>query len=177
VTEAYGAVLSTLDRKPALQLYCNYLGDKARDLPSSAMLYPLALVGEGDPSHTGLIRSVMGVDWDAGTLTLAGALTPGSLVRLMHADNQRLIGGARLAAEQVLAGSGAQAAVLMVSCVGRRDVLGDEIDDEIEAVRSVFPASTPIAGFYSYGEIGPHGDNRLSELHNQSMTIASFSEV
>ena len=75
------------------------------------------------------------------------------------------------------AASSSQAAVLMVSCVGRRDVLGDEIDDEIEAVRSVFPASTPIAGFYSYGEIGPHGDNRLSELHNQSMTIASFSEV
>jgi hypothetical protein len=81
------------------------------------------------------------------------------------------------AAEQVLAGSGAQAAVLLVSCVGRREVLGDEIDDEIEAVRRVFPAGTPIAGFYSYGEIGPHGDDRLSELHNQSITIASFSEV
>ncbi len=90
---------------------------------------------------------------------------------------RRLIDGAQLAAEQVLAGSGAQAAVLLVSCVGRREVLGDEIDDEIEAVRRVFPAGTPIAGFYSYGEIGPHGDDRLSELHNQSMTIASFSEV
>jgi small ligand-binding sensory domain FIST len=95
----------------------------------------------------------------------------------MHADNQRLIDGAQLAAEQVLADSGAQVAVLLVSCVGRRDVLGDEIDDEIEAVRGVFPVGTPMAGFYSYGEIGPHGDDRLSELHNQSMTIASFSEV
>src|SRR3954447_20883735 len=47
VTEASGPVLSTLDRKPALQLYCNYLGDKARELPSSGLLYPLALVGEG----------------------------------------------------------------------------------------------------------------------------------
>ena len=177
VTEAYGAVLSTLDRKPALHLYRDYLGDKARELPSSGLLYPLALVGEGDPARTGLIRSIIGVDWDAGTLTLAGALAPGSLVRLMHADNQRLIDGAQLAAEQVLAGSGAQAAVLLVSCVGRREVLGDEIDDEIEAVRTVFPPGTPIAGFYSYGEIGPHGDGRLSELHNQSMTIASFSEV
>jgi hypothetical protein len=160
-----------------LQLYRDYLGDRAQELPSSGMLYPLALVREGDPVRTSLIRSVTGVDWDAGTLTLAGALAPGSLVRLMHADNQRLIDGAQLAAEQVLADSGAQAAVLLVSCVGRRDVLGDEIDDEIEAVRTVFPAGTPIAGFYSYGEIGPHGDDRLSELHNQSMTIASFSEV
>jgi hypothetical protein len=56
-------------------------------------------------------------------------------------------------------------------------VLGDDIDDEIEAVRAVFPAGTPIAGFYSYGEIGPHGADSLSELHNQSITIASFSEV
>jgi len=177
VTEASGPVLSTLDRKPALQLYCNYLGDKARELPSSGLLYPLALVGEGDPSRTGLIRSIMGVDWDAGTLTLTGALAPGSLVRLMHADNQRLIDGAQLAAERVLASSGTGAAVLLVSCVGRREVLGDDIDDEIEAVRTVFPKDTPIAGFYSYGEIGPYGDDNSSELHNQSMTIASFSEV
>ena len=67
--------------------------------------------------------------------------------------------------------------MLLVSCVGHREVLGDEIDDEIEAVRTVFPPGTPIAGFYSYGEIGPHGDGRLSELHNQSMTIASFSRA
>ena len=177
VTEASGPVLSTLDRKPALRLYCDYLGDKARELPSSGLLYPLALVGEGDPARTGLIRSVMAVDWDAGTLTLAGALEPGSLVRLMHADSQRLIDGARLAAERVLAGSGTGAAVLLISCVGRRNVLGDDIDDEVEAVRAVFPEGTPIAGFYSYGEIGPHGDDSVSELHNQSMTIASFSEV
>ncbi len=177
VTGAEGAVLGTLDHKPALQLYHKYLGDKAREMPLSGMLYPLALVGEGDSARTGLIRSVTGVDWNASTLTLSSALAPGSFVRLMHADNQRLIDGAQSAAEQVLAGSGAQAAVLLVSCVGRREVLGDEIDDEIEAVRRVFPAGTPIAGFYSYGEIGPHGDDRLSELHNQSMTIASFSEV
>jgi hypothetical protein len=176
VTEACGAVLSTLDGKPALQLYRNYLGDRANELPASGLLHPLGLVGEGDPTRTGLIRSINGVDWDTGALTLAGALAPGSLVRLMHADNQRLIDGAQLAAERVLAGSGAQAAVLLVSCVGRRDVLADEIDDEIEAVRALFPAGTPIAGFYSYGEIGPHGDDRSSELHNQSITIASFSE-
>jgi hypothetical protein len=180
VTGADGPVLIALDRKPALQLYCNYLGDRARDLPSSGMLYPLALVGEGDPASTGLIRSIMAVDWEAGTLTLAGAVAPGSLVRLMHADNDGLIDGARLAAERVLAGSSGSssgAAVLMVSCVGRRDVLGDDIDDEIDAVRTVFPAGTPMAGFYSYGEIGPHGPDRESELHNQTMTIASFSEI
>jgi hypothetical protein len=180
VTGADGPVLITLDRKPALQLYCNYLGDRARDLPSSGMLYPLALVGEGDPASTGLIRSIMAVDWEAGTLTLAGAVAPGSLVRLMHADNDGLIDGARLAAERVLAGSSGSssgAAVLMVSCVGRRDVLGDDIDDEIDAARTVFPAGTPMAGFYSYGEIGPHGPDRESELHNQTMTIASFSEI
>ena len=124
----------------------------------------------------------MAVDWEAGTLTLAGAMAPGSLVRLMHADNDGLIDGARFAAEQVLAassdsGSGSGAAVLLVSCVGRRDVLGDDIDDEIEAVRRVFPDGTSIAGFYAYGEIGPHGRDRKPELHNQSMTIASFSEI
>ena len=97
-------------------------------------------------------------------MTLAGALEPGSLVRLMHADNQRLIDGAKLAAEQVRETSGAGAAVLLISCVGRRNVLGDDIDDEIEAVRAVFPA-------------GPHGDYSVSELHNQSMTIASFCEI
>jgi hypothetical protein len=186
VTRIEGHVLYALDRKPALQLYRNYLGDKTTELSSSGLLYPLALLNDGesgdgdwrsgDTAGNGLIRSILNIDWDTQGLVLAGELPLGGLVRLMHADNDSLIDGAVAAASQVLARSGPDAAVLLVSCVGRRGVMGDDVDDEIDAVRSVFPAGTSIAGFYSYGEIGPFGPDRCAELHNQSMTITSFSE-
>ena len=176
VTHIDGSVLHTLDRKPALQLYCDYLGDRANELPSSGLLYPFALLKEGECPDGGLIRSVLSIDWETQSVILAGELPMGGLVRLMHADNDSLIDGAIDAATQVLAQTGPDPAVLLVSCVGRRSVLGDDVDDEIDAVRSVFPGRTPIAGFYSYGEIGPFGADRCAELHNQTMTITSFSE-
>ncbi|HVY49236.1 MAG TPA: FIST N-terminal domain-containing protein, partial [Minicystis sp.] len=43
VTRAAGNVLYELDGKPALSLYKRYLGEQAAGLPSTALLFPLAL--------------------------------------------------------------------------------------------------------------------------------------
>jgi hypothetical protein len=71
----------------------------------------------------------------------------------------------------------AQLAVL-ISCVGRKLVLKERIEEETEAIREVFGPSTALAGFYSYGEISPMTPTRNQcELHNQTMTITTFSEA
>jgi hypothetical protein len=64
----------------------------------------------------------------------------------------------------------------MVSCVGRKIVLGNRIEEEIEVVKDVFGNNTILAGFYSYGEISPTLQNVACELHNQTMTITVISE-
>ena len=65
---------------------------------------------------------------------------------------------------------------LMVSCVGRKVVMGGRVEEEIEAVASVLGDEATLAGFYSYGEISPAHNGAACLLHNQTMTIGYLSE-
>jgi hypothetical protein len=139
------------------------------------LLFPLALLrGDGSPP---LVRTVLAVNDEDDSMTFAGDVPEGASVRLMRANFDRLVDGAELAAVEAHSrlGRGASAAVL-VSCVGRRLVLKQRVEDEIDGVRSVLGPETSIAGFYSYGEISPVADAAGCELHNQTMTITTLVE-
>lgn len=178
VTRSAGNVLYELDNQPALELYKRYLGDHARDLPSSGLLFPFSMLG-ADHGAVGLIRTILGVDESDGSLTLAGDIIPDGYLRLMHASSDALIDGAQAAAE--LARDSAECVgdslALLVSCVGRRLVMGDRIDEEVEAVAEVFGARNVMAGFYSNGEISPFLAGPECRLHNQTMTISRWREI
>ncbi|MDE2000358.1 MAG: FIST C-terminal domain-containing protein, partial [Burkholderiales bacterium] len=66
---------------------------------------------------------------------------------------------------------------LLVSCVGRKLVMGAHVDEEVEAVAAVFGRHATVSGFYSYGEISPTVKGLDCKLHNQTMTITYLSEV
>jgi len=176
ITRSAGNVLVTLDHQPALELYKRYLGEAAADLPSSALHFPLALTRrDGAPP---VVRTILSLDDAAGTMTFAGDVPEGATVRLMRANFDRLVDGAEqsaLDARQRL-GSDASAAIL-VSCVGRRLVLRQRVEDELEGVRRVLGPTPAIAGFYSYGEITPVAAAGRCELHNQTMTITTLVEA
>lgn len=176
VTRSEGNVLFELDGRSALELYKKYLGDYARDLPASALLFPLALRSDdGD----GVVRTVLSIDERQGTMTFAGDLPEGSYARLMKANFERLIDGATLAARTSYdaLGSVSPELALLISCVGRRMVLRQRIEEEVESVREVFGDGTVLTGFYSYGEISPFTPTARCELHNQTMTITTFRET
>ena len=65
---------------------------------------------------------------------------------------------------------------ILISCVGRKLVLKQRIEEEVEAVRDVLGAGAVLAGFYSHGEISPFTPGARCELHNQTMTITTLSE-
>jgi len=177
VTRSVGNVLYELDNQPALELYKRYLGDYARDLPSSGLLFPFSMLG-ADHGAVGLIRTILGVSESDGSLTLAGDIIPDGYLRLMHASPDALIDGAQAAAELArdMAESTGDSLALLVSCVGRRLVMGDRIDEEVEAVAEVFGAGNMMAGFYSNGEISPFLSGPECRLHNQTMTISRWRE-
>ena len=178
VTKAEGNVLFELDGKPALQLYKDYLGDKAAQLPASGLLYPFAILRD-DRSANGLIRTILNVDHAANSLTLAGDLPVGSTVCLMHAATDVLAEGSGSAAEEsVASGKGAEgdSLTVLISCVGRRLVMGEDTDEEIESALDVLGKNACICGFYSYGEIAPFEETGKAELHNQTMTITPMYE-
>lgn len=185
ITRARGNVLFELDGQPALALYKRYLGDEAAGLPATGLLFPLELRGtesaegakgmegvEGDGG--GLVRTILAVDETDGSMTFAGDMPEGSYARLMKANVDRLIDGAGGAA--LALGAAPADLALLISCVGRKLVLRQRVEEEVERVREVLGPGPVLAGFYSYGEISPRHPGGPCELHNQTMTITVLRE-
>jgi hypothetical protein len=176
VTKAEANVLYTLDDKPALALYKRYLGELAVDLPGSGLLFPLQLLS-GSSEETGLVRTILAINEEQQSLTFAGDIPVGHYVRLTKASNDALVEGARSAAEaQAGAAIPGNRAALLVSCVGRKLILGRRVEEEVEAVLQQLGEGVSAAGFYSYGEICPGGPAHGAELHNQTMTLTVIGE-
>ncbi len=177
ITRSNKNVLYEIDGRNALDLYKEYLGDYADELPGSALLFPISL-------HTGvsgnnLVRTILNVNEDDRSMTFAGNLPQNSKVRLMKANFDKLITASSVAAANattVVNFMPTQLAIL-VSCVGRKLVLNERIDEELAAARQVFGDGAVMAGFYSYGELSPLKDGNNCELHNQTMTITTLTEL
>ena len=178
VTRCDHNVLFELDGEPALEVYKRYLGEHAKGLPASALLFPFAMLGS-DHNEAGLIRTILGMDEKAGSLTLAGDIDPAGYLRLMHASTDALVDGAEAAAQAAKKAldSDGQGLALLVSCVGRKLVMGGRVDEEVEAVGDVFGQRAVLTGFYSNGEISPFTGNMECKLHNQTMTITYITEL
>lgn len=177
VTRAEGNLLFELDGQSAIGIYERYLGDKAKQLPGSALLYPFGIV-EGDQQDSNLIRTILGLDRERGCMIFAGDIPNGGTIRLMHTGTDGLVNGATKAAQKVAEmRAGESGFALLVSCVGRKLVMGEDTEAEIDAVKDIFPAATTYAGFYSNGEICPvNATDPRPRLHNQTMTITYISE-
>jgi hypothetical protein len=171
VTKSIHNELFELDGQSALGLYKKYLGPLADQLPGSALLFPL-LVKEGKERH--LVRTILSIDEEKESMTFAGDIPQGAYARLMHTNADRLIDAAHDAAQQSQQEKPATLA-LIVSCVGRKLVLGQRTEEELEAVKEELGEQTTLFGFYSYGEICPHQED-VCELYNQTMTITTISE-
>lgn len=177
VTKAKANVLFELDGQPALEVYKKYLGDKASELPAAGLLFPFAILKD-DTSTTGIIRTILDVNESEGSLTFAGDIPQNGLLRLMHAENSGLISGAQDAAKLTnsMAEVSGNSFGLLISCVGRKLVMADDIDEEIDAIKESFGDETTLSGFYSYGEICPFQGAFDCKLHNQTMTITRIFE-
>ena len=173
VTGSAANVLRSLDGQPALELYKKYLGPHAAQLPSSAMSFPLQVrLGE---EREPVVRAILAVDESQGTMTFAGDIPEGATAQLMRANFDRLIDGAAGAADAAIEDFEPQLA-LLVSCVGRKWILKQRTEEEVEAVRNVVGADCVMTGFYSYGELAPTSKGGICHLHNETMAITTFAE-
>lgn len=176
VTRSSGNVLYDLDNGSALELYKRYLGEHAKNLPASGLLFPLAI--RSKENSVAVVRTILSVDEKKHSMTFAGDIPQNSIARLMRANLDRLIDGAGGAAKvsHQANGSSTPELAILISCVGRKLVLQQRVEEEVECVRDVLGAQAVLTGFYSYGEISPFEPAAKCELHNQTMTITTFSE-
>ncbi|HXB32603.1 MAG TPA: FIST C-terminal domain-containing protein, partial [Puia sp.] len=193
ITRSTGNQLFMIDDEYALDLYKKYLGPYADELPGSALLFPLLVrvSNEEEP----VVRTILSIDEESKSMRFAGDVPEGASVRFMKANFDRLVDAASAAAHQAITGGGVggggvsgggvpdgvafggePSLSVLISCVGRKIILGSRVSEEVEAVKEVFGAKTLVTGFYSYGEIAPHSSRVQCQLHNQTMTITNFSE-
>lgn len=166
-------VLYAIDDKPALDLYKEYLGTHAGELPGAALLFPLAI--RSSLNSESVVRTILSIDENAKSMTFAGDVPVGSVVRFMKANYDRIIDASATAAEQAVQSLNKKPELaILISCVGRKLVLGQRTEEEIEVAKEIFGDETLLTGFYSYGELSPSGSK--CELHNQTMTITTFAE-
>jgi hypothetical protein len=181
ITRSRGNVLYEFDGGPALDLYERYLGQKeARGLPGSGLLFPLRIFDPQRPDHD-IVRTILAVDRKARSMTFAGDVPEGFTAQLMRGNFDRLAAGAAVAARQAAYRVGGQRSgdqvAILVSCIGRRLLMGQHTADELEATSAAFGPQIPQLGFYSYGEISPHRVTGVCELHNQTMTVTTLAEA
>ena len=180
VTRANGNILLALDGQPALDLYERYLGEEdVKGLPGTALLFPLIIQDPQRPQHE-VVRTIVGIDRDQRALIFAGDMPEGWMTRLMRGNFDNLAAGAAEAARQANsrfpdAAAGDEVS-LLVSCIGRRLLMGQRITEELEAAAREMRPMTRV-GFFSYGEISPHAVSGCCELHNQTMTVTTLSEA
>lgn len=175
VTRSHGNVVDEIDYKPALAIYTKYLGEMAKDLPSSGLRFPLSI--RTSEQDLPVIRTLLAVDATAQSLTFAGDVPQGSFCRLMKTDIDSLIDGSGMAANAAKSAAGCKPGLcLVVSCVGRRLVLGQLTEEELDIVREHLGPDVAITGFYSYGELAPFSNVVQCQLHNQTMTLTTLSE-
>jgi hypothetical protein len=176
ITRSDKNILYEIDGKNALDLYKEYLGPYSEELPGSALLFPLSIREQDSAEH--LVRTILSISEQEKSMLFAGNMPEGSKIRLMKANFDRLINGSSMAARNSFSSleNSSPELALLVSCVGRKLILQERTDEEVQAVKQIFGDHTSLAGFYSYGEISPFNPNTRCELHNQTMTITTFSE-
>lgn len=172
ITHSDKNVLYEIDSENALSLYKKYLGEHAEHLPGAALFFPLAIEIDG----VEVVRTILNIDEENKSMTFAGNVPEGAKARLMKANFDRLIDAAGTAAEMSNPDIEGDKLSILISCVGRKLIFGNRIEEEFEAAREVLGDETIISGFYSYGEIAPFSDFMKCELHNQTMTITTIRE-
>jgi hypothetical protein len=188
VTRSSGNVVYELDGQPALQVYEKFLGKHANRLPAVGVEYPLGLLGpheDLEDSSYFLCRATMGVDRKTGSITFAGEVPQGALVKMTMGSEtdiiQAVAEAAQSAMEELQGGDPAAAAVkpkviFMYSCMARKIVLGSKTAEEISAVRKAVGNDVPLIGFYTYGEYAPVGKHGHSHFHNETATMTIIGE-
>jgi hypothetical protein len=156
-----GNVVLEIDGRPALDLYRDYLRERAAEMPAVSIEFPIGVVGgilgtqrQSDDSLL-LVRAVFKVDEARGALILGGDIPEGAEIRVTRATKQDIVRGAEEATDRALEALPRPDLALIFSCMSRKSVLGLRFKDECRASFARLPEGLPKAGFYTFGELSP----------------------
>jgi hypothetical protein len=143
-------------------------------LPSSALLFPVAILNDNDEP---LVRTILSINEEDGSMVFAGNMPEGVIIRFMRSNLDQLIQKAEDASKQVTGCIKDPDLLLVMNCVGRKIILGQRRGEEIEALAKSMHKDTLIAGFYTYGEFSSwEKPEKTCDLHNQTVVVTALKE-
>ena len=177
LTKSTKNVVEEIDDKKAVDLYRLYLGKDADDLVNKSFYFPISIKDES--GENSIVRTILSIDEDKKTMTFAGNMPQGSKVRLMKFNTDKLLHASTEAMHQSVSELPCNNSLsIMITCIGRKVVLNRRVDNELEAAQDGWEnPNAMFTGFYSYGEIAPFPGYIKCELHNQTMTITTITEL
>ncbi|MDD4975286.1 MAG: FIST N-terminal domain-containing protein [Bacteriovorax sp.] len=177
VTKSENNIVYEIDGRPAINLYKEYLGNKSTLLPSYGLHFPICLTSKINNVESELVRTLLGVDEPNGSLIFAGDVNEGAMIKLMKSSTRELINAAQEMYKKEIdkmTDINGDALSLIVSCLGRRLVMGQNTEEEF--VLSPRGFTVVQAGFYSYGEISESLTEKKCSLHNQTFSLTLIWE-
>lgn len=176
ITKSVGNIVYEIDDKPALELYKRYLGDAQEGLPGSGLRFPLSVKMKND-NNKEIMRTLLAVDEKDQSMCFAGDVPQGSSAKLMKTNIDGLINGSELSAKSILKVNNKDALGLVVSCVGRKIVMDQLVEEELDVIEDSLGSNVKLVGLYSYGELAPLTSGSFEcRLHNQTMTLTVIYE-
>jgi hypothetical protein len=178
VTRCQGNVIQELDGKPAVEVMKQYLLDEEQgDWTRAVVNLSLGLkapdrLREHDEytirTILDMMRYIPGEDDATGAITLTTEITEGQAIYIMRRDAELIEEGvvkmAGLLRQQL--GDHTPKLAFQFDCAGRGKMLFREQQklEILEILQRELGKDVPWMGFYSYGEIGPLGENNC--IHN-----------
>lgn len=176
ITRSAGNTLYEIDGRPALQLYKEYLGEHADKLPATALHFPLAIWNQTKDHY--VVRTVVSINEADNSLGFVADIPQGYQTQLMYGSFDNLLDGAEIASRRLADRLPPNTPVfaLTISCSGRKLVMGNDADQELETTLENLPTGSQQLGFYSYGELAPTALGGHCSLHNETMTLTVMYE-
>ena len=178
ITACEGNEILELASKPALARLHEAIGELdpyERTLAGRGLLIGI-VIDENQPDYERgdfLVRGLLAVDEEAGSVRVGEAVRIGQTVRLHVRDGASADEDLREVLERHADALGAPpAGALVFSCNGRGSHMFGQPDHDAAAVAGAF-SSAPAAGFFCAGEIGPVGTR--SFVHGFTATLAVFA--
>ncbi len=166
VNKSDGNTVYEINGQKALDMYMNYLNVKEEDLPAIGIEYPF-MVKKAD--GTSVLRAITGIDKEKRSLTFAGSVPAGATVSFSTSPGFEIMENTR---EKIIAfhqNNKRADLLLLFSCIARHIALGPLISTEIKLASIKW--KKPLAGFFTYGEIG-NNEQETGSFHNQTFTLA-----
>ncbi|HEY3447979.1 MAG TPA: FIST N-terminal domain-containing protein [Myxococcales bacterium] len=177
VTEAAGTRLARIDDLPAMDFVERETGKPA--LRTDRGIVSLSVMDAVHPESKRLRSVIPEFDKPSGGLALYGGIAEGLKVQVCVAEPDDLIREVYAIAERARTLDFEPAAALIVSCAGRKWLLGERVDHEVRALRSAFPRGLPLVGFPSFAEFGPlkvGGRYTSTFAHNMTYVLLLVGE-